>query len=47
MNRYIKLMIISLITFISLIAVGCGDNPVTPTNTTPPTTIEIYTDEIR
>ena len=44
MNRYIKLMIISLITFISLIAVGCGDNPVTPTNTTPPTTIEIYTD---
>lgn len=44
MNKYIKLIIISLITMISLIVVGCGETPVTPTNTTPPTSIEIYTD---
>ena len=44
MSKYIKLIIISLIVMISLIVVGCGETPVTPTNTTPPTSIEIYTD---
>ena len=42
MNRYIKLMIISLIVLISLIVVGCGEDPVTPVNNIPPTSIEIY-----
>ena len=44
MNKYIKLMVISLIAFISLIVVGCSETPVTPTNNTPPTSIEIYAD---
>lgn len=43
MNRYIKLMIICLIAFISFILIGCDEEKQPVVNTTPPDTIEIYT----
>ncbi|MBP5550526.1 MAG: Ig-like domain-containing protein [Bacilli bacterium] len=43
MNRYIKLMIISLIAFISFILIGCDEEKPPVVNTTPPEMIEIYT----